>query len=567
MARKVFISVLGTGFYSECVYKIGEFRSDTTRFIQQATLQMLTQQKVGGEWTKDDQIYIVLTEKAKESNWEVPRGKRYNPKDAKEVDYIGLKSVFEQMQLPTPIKTIDIPDGNNEKELWGIFDKIYTILESGDELYFDLTHGFRYLPMMVLVLGNYAKFLKHTEVKSITYGNYESRDKETNIAPIINITPLAALQDWTNAAADYLEHGDATKLKICADKPLITIARETKGQDQDATTLIKLSKQLYEFSNLISFNRGDEIIIGKQSEQIKALLEKADAEYIRPMGPLFKQIAKSVRNFNPDSPENMIEASRLCLDHSDFQASITLLQEGIVSMLCRKFHLDVKDKGDREIATQALNKLGLELQNKEYRPLSPYKETIIKRIIDSGIISSELANQWNKITEDRNDFNHAGLRASYKDAETLRNNISSYLSAVCDEISAIKAYVPGTPPLLVNLSNHPYKDWSEDQKKAAEKYGEVQDMAFPEIDPAMKIDKIKKEIAAAQIDEIKNMCKERRVTVHIMGEMSYTFYVVSQLKAFGILCICSTSERDTEDLGGGEKKVTFHFKRFRDYDC
>lgn len=567
MARKVFISVLGTGFYSECVYKIGEFRSDTTRFIQQATLQMLTQQKVGGEWTKNDQIYIVLTEKAKEYNWDIPSGKRYNPKDKKDEPYIGLKSALEQMSLPTPIKTIDIPDGNNERELWDIFDKIYTVFENGDELYFDLTHGFRYLPMMVLVLGNYAKFLKNTIVKSITYGNYESRDKETNIAPIINITPLAALQDWTNAAADYLEHGDATKLKNCADKPLITIARETKGQDQDATTLIKLSKQLYEFSNLISFNRGDEIIIGKQSEQIKALLEKADAEYIRPMGPLFKQIAKSVRNFNPDSPENMIEASRLCLDHSDFQASITLLQEGIVSMLCRKFHLDVKDKGDREIATQALNKLGLELQNKEYRPLSPYKETIIKRIIDSGIISSELANQWNKITEDRNDFNHAGLRASYKDAETLRNNISSYLSAVCDEISAIKAYVPGTPPLLVNLSNHPYKDWSEDQKKAAEKYGDVQDMAFPEIDPAMKIDKIKKEIAAAQIDEIKNMCKERRVTVHIMGEMSYTFYVVSQLKAFGIRCICSTSERDTEDLGGGEKKVTFRFKRFRDYDC
>ena len=559
MARKVFISVLGTGPYKECIYASGDTQYDKTRFIQKATLQMLD---VKEQWTEDDHIYIVMTDGSQEKNWKT------RTEDG--VTIIGLDDTLKDMQLSTPIHTIKIPDGNNEDEIWQIFSNIYNILdkqEDGAELYFDLTHGFRYLPMMVLVLGNYAKFLKHTEVKSITYGNYESRDKETNIAPIINITPLAALQDWTNAAADYLEHGDATKLKNCADKPLITIARETKGQDQDATTLIKLSKQLYEFSNLISFNRGDEIIIGKQSEQIKALLEKADAEYIRPMGPLFKQIAKSVRNFNPDSPENMIEASRLCLDHSDFQASITLLQEGIVSMLCRNFHLDVKDKGDREIATQALNKLGLELQNKEYRPLSPYKETIIKRIIDSGIISSELANQWNKITEDRNDFNHAGLRASYKDAETLRNNISSYLSAVCDEISAIKAYVPGTPPLLVNLSNHPYKDWSEDQKKAAEKYGEVQDMAFPEIDPAIKIDKIKKEIAAAQIDEIKNMCKERRVTVHIMGEMSYTFYVVSQLKAFGIRCICSTSERDTEDLGGGEKKVTFRFKRFRDYDC
>lgn len=556
MARKVFISVLGTGNYKECIYASGNTQYDGTHFIQKATLQMLD---VKEGWTESDRIYIIVTDGSKEQNWET-RTDNGEPK-------IGLADTLKEMHLSTPIETIRIPDGNNEDEIWQIFSDIYKVLNDEDELYFDLTHGFRYLPMMVLVLGNYAKFLKHTEVKSITYGNYESRDKETNIAPIINITPLAALQDWTNAAADYLEHGDATKLKNCADKPLITIARETKGQDQYATTLIKLSKQLYEFSNLISFNRGDEIIIGKQSEQIKALLEKADAEYIRPMGPLFKQIAKSARNFNPDSPENMIEASRLCLDHSDFQASITLLQEGIVSMLCRKFHLDVKDKGDREIATQALNKLGLELQNKEYRPLSPYKETIIKRIIDSGIISSELANQWNKITEDRNDFNHAGLRASYKDAETLRNNISSYLSAVCDEISAIKAYVPGTPPLLVNLSNHPYKDWSEDQKKAAKKYGDVQDMAFPEIDPAMKIDKIKKEIAAAQIDEIKNMCKERRVTVHIMGEMSYTFYVVSQLKAFGIRCICSTSERDTEDLGGGEKKVSFHFKRFRDYDC
>ncbi len=564
MSRKVFISVLGTGFYSECVYKMGGFQSDATRFIQQATLQMLTKQKVGGEWTKDDQIYIVLTEKAKVDNWEVPNDMRYNNKTGKDEPYIGLKSILEQMQLPTPIDVIDIPDGNNEKELWDIFYKVYTVLEDGDELYFDLTHGFRYLPMLVLVLGNYAKFLKHTEVRSLTYGNYEA-----SVKTIQDVTPLAVLQDWTNAAADYLNHGDAKKLKDCADKPLIAIARETKGQDQDATTLRKLSKQLYEFSNSISFNRGDEIIIGKQSEQIKALLSKADAEYIRPMGPLFKQIAKSVKNFTPDSPENMIEASRLCLDHSYYQASITLLQEGIVSILCRKFHLDIKDKGDREIATQALNKLGLEQKkdSNKYRPLSPYKETIIDRIIGSGIISSELANQWNQITEDRNDFNHAGLRASYKDPETLRSSISSYLSAVSNEISAIKAYAPGTPPLLVNLSNHPYKDWSESQKKAAEKYGEVQDMAFPAIDPAMKIDDIKKEIAAPQIYEIKNMCKERRITVHIMGEMFYTFYVVSQLKAFGIRCICSTSERDTEDLGGGEKKVTFRFKRFRDYDC
>ena len=37
MARKVFMSVLGTGFYSECTY-VGVNTRTRTRFIQEATL-------------------------------------------------------------------------------------------------------------------------------------------------------------------------------------------------------------------------------------------------------------------------------------------------------------------------------------------------------------------------------------------------------------------------------------------------------------------------------------------------------------------------------------------------
>ena len=37
MARKVFMSVLGTGFYSECTY-VGANTRTQTRFIQEATL-------------------------------------------------------------------------------------------------------------------------------------------------------------------------------------------------------------------------------------------------------------------------------------------------------------------------------------------------------------------------------------------------------------------------------------------------------------------------------------------------------------------------------------------------
>lgn len=39
MGRKVFISVLGTGFYGACKYVKDGFVSTETRFIQQATLE------------------------------------------------------------------------------------------------------------------------------------------------------------------------------------------------------------------------------------------------------------------------------------------------------------------------------------------------------------------------------------------------------------------------------------------------------------------------------------------------------------------------------------------------
>ncbi len=54
MARKVFISVLGTGSYKECIYALGDTQYDKTRFIQKATLQMLD---VKEQWTEYDHIY------------------------------------------------------------------------------------------------------------------------------------------------------------------------------------------------------------------------------------------------------------------------------------------------------------------------------------------------------------------------------------------------------------------------------------------------------------------------------------------------------------------------------
>lgn len=72
MARKIFLSVLGTGFYEKCKYKKDDFLSSETRFIQQAMLEYHDVKS----WTEDCVVCILLTNKAKEANWIVRGNER-----------------------------------------------------------------------------------------------------------------------------------------------------------------------------------------------------------------------------------------------------------------------------------------------------------------------------------------------------------------------------------------------------------------------------------------------------------------------------------------------------------
>ena len=205
MSRKLFISFLGTGIYNECEYVKDDF-SFRGRFVQEATLRYLTSLE---EWTPDDRIFILLTADAEEKNW-VDDGQ----KDSKTGEIIkaeGLKTRLDTIGCPAPVEAIrNLPDGKDEDEINQLFEAVFNCIGEGDHLYFDLTHGFRYLPMLILVLGNYAKFLKDVTIKSITYGNWEMSAKGTKPAPIIDLMSLSVLQDWTYAAGKIIESGDAS---------------------------------------------------------------------------------------------------------------------------------------------------------------------------------------------------------------------------------------------------------------------------------------------------------------------------------------------------------------------
>ena len=120
--------------------------------------------------------------------------------------------------------------------------------------------------------------------------------------------------------------------------------------------------------------------------------------------------------------------------------------------------------------------------------------------------------------------------------------------------------------MFINLSNHPSANWSAEQTEAAKRlYGAIVDLPFPAVDPAGD----EAYIAALADEYCQNVLVisgDENVTVHLMGEMTLTFALLQRLLSHGILCVASTTRRETVEYPDGRKESSFKFVRFRKYN-
>lgn len=462
MARKVFISVLGAGFYEPCKYTKGSFKSSETRFIQQATLEYL---KVNCNWTTKnsegeiiDRVIILLTDGAKDANWDKSITKRQKRKTEPEETYIRLEQVLQEMNLPCPVETISIPDGKNEDEMWAIFNAVYETLRPNDELYFDLTHSFRYLPMLVLVLGNYAKFLKGVKVNHISYGNYEARKEETNEAPLMDILPLTMLQDWTFAAADLIMNGNIKRLQSLKDDNALTPLLREKGKKNLNRKMIEEPLTSY-FDSLQAFLQdmklcqGPNILKGETINNIDSCHEQVVEVFkdvIAPIPPIIDKIQDSLCGFeqtdclNPESLRNGYEAAKWCFDHQLYQQAITILDENLTTHFCKCLGTDEFVYDQRNCSNAFLRNEGYREEDWKKKKKDDeidadweqIKETV--KVAESYPSVQEFISlmsydaRW--IHDKRNSYNHASMTNdkmfTAEDVKTLGEKIQRILTVI-----------------------------------------------------------------------------------------------------------------------------------------
>lgn len=426
MARKVFISILGTTFYGKCKYVKDEFCSSETRFTQKAALEHIK----ANEWSGNTACYIFTTDSAFKYNWDILE--RKNNIIDKIIRYTGLKYLLEKMDLPFKPENVMIPDGRDEEEMWDIFNIIYNNLQENDELYVDLTHSFRYLPMLFLVLSNYSKFLKNITVKYISYGNFEARNKEENEAPIVDLLPISALQDWTFAAADYLENGNTERLTILSKDALAPILKSDDLRDENSQLLNKLVTVLQKTTEDFQTCRGMNIVNSVHLKELKKLLIETETSFVKPLYPIMKKIEESFSPFDVNQNiKNGFHAAQWCYDNGLYQQAATILQENIVSFFCEKHSIKIDDEELRGLVNQAffLNK---QQNTKETHDTKDIEETentedikskdkveitasILQKLINDPILNNiDIINSFDRLTQLRNDINHFGMRSKRK---------------------------------------------------------------------------------------------------------------------------------------------------------
>ncbi len=142
----------------------------------------------------------------------LPLLERYQPH---QFFLLGTKdSIWEEVEKVRQEKPFEyqktvIPFGVNDAEIWQIFETIVRLPLKNTHLIIDITHGFRAIPFAVFLAALYFQSVREdVHIEDILYGNWEARDTETQVAPVVHLRSYLDMHQWIRAARRFVQYGD-----------------------------------------------------------------------------------------------------------------------------------------------------------------------------------------------------------------------------------------------------------------------------------------------------------------------------------------------------------------------
>lgn len=340
------------------------------------------------------------------------------------------------------LSPIEVPPGKTEGELWQIFEQVRSQVQPGDEVSFDVTHGYRSLSILAILAAAFLRSGFDVHLKAVLYGAFEAGHKGDDgitRAPMFDLTPMLALLEWATAADRFNRTGDSRYLASLIrrqQKERAIAAGQNKDRLEEAGKLGALAGALSRISQALHLIRPEQAM--RAASHLTQKLQEAspvlsDTAAAQPFNALLGTVQQSYAPLAltpPASGETVQETLRVeramirwYAERELWVQAVSLAREWLISWLmaqCGRTNLTVQS--ERSIFE---NLLGAESEafveakkrQEEYRPVLLGKVPDIARVLSL----------WPNLTSVRNDILHAGQRESPAGDETLIGQIENLI--------------------------------------------------------------------------------------------------------------------------------------------
>lgn len=290
--------------------------------------------------------------------------------------------------------------GLNETELWSNFDVFMRIgdnLKENDEIFLDITHAFRSIPLfnyLMLDLMGILKFKNDFKLGGLFYGMLEAIS-EVGHAPIIDLSPLYNITLWARGAYNFINYGNGYLLA-------------------DLISDGKISENIRNISDIVNINYIDEF--KREIDRLNYLLDKSESPepVIKYMQPYLKSFINRFKGIS-SSGKLQFSLAKWYFDNKRFANGYICLAESIITRI-----LEIYRERDSKI------KLNQNSRDK-------IKDLIFTPKFNQRPEYTKLYEEYDIIRKKRNVIAHAG----FADEKTFKEDISKAYT----HLSNVEKYV------------------------------------------------------------------------------------------------------------------------------
>lgn len=346
---KVLISFLGTGpkendrGYKTANYQFADGSKESTSFVAAAIKNHVGVDKlilIGTVKSMWEEVYRYFSADAIDENYYCELG-----------DYCAKASHKSELQLPE-VEKIEEAIGNGSKVLlinYGLNEDeiiknqevilgVESLLSKNDEIYIDITHSFRSLPLYLLNAIIYLQNVsaKKVNIADVYYGMLDIT-RELGYTPVVSLKQVVTTNEWISGAYSFKEFGNAYKISKLLEKEGYRSASNTLNRFSDAKNL-NYSGALQKLVQEISALKGED----KLPEIAKMIVNPVIEEYRKQMSSI-------------DIPYKFqYNLAKWHFNRMNFSSSYLCLTESIVSYVCEMSGLSSDDKDQRDEAKKLM---------------------------------------------------------------------------------------------------------------------------------------------------------------------------------------------------------------------